>query len=93
MWNTPKYLGTVEFLNDHKLRFIPKNHMTGLTNKVPYDGTPFYMRIDCRKDPFYTQLTGPNDAGGGIIPISPSRLNMISSVASENGLCCMDLSS
>jgi len=61
VWNTPKYLGTVEFLPDHKLKFTSKNHMTGLTNKVPYDGTPWYMRIDCRKDPFYTQLTGPDD--------------------------------
>jgi len=61
VWNTPKYLGTVKFLDDHKLQYIPKNNMTGLTNKIPYDGTPFYMRVDGLKDPFYQQLTGPAD--------------------------------
>ncbi|MGD0337294.1 MAG: sugar-binding protein [Bacteroidota bacterium] len=59
-WETPKYLGTVKFLADHKLQFIPTNNMTGRTNPVPYDGTPFYMRIDALKDPFYYSLTGPN---------------------------------
>jgi len=61
VWNTPKYLGTVKFLPDHKLQFIPSNHMTGVTNPVPYDGTPFYLSIDGKKDPFYTQLTGPDN--------------------------------
>jgi len=61
VWNTPKFLGTVEFMPDHKLAFTATNHMTGLHNPVPYDGTPWYMRVDCRKDPFYTQLTGPDN--------------------------------
>jgi hypothetical protein len=39
VWNTPKYLGTVKFLADNKLQFIPTNNMTGLTNPIPYDGT------------------------------------------------------
>jgi hypothetical protein len=60
-WNTPKYLGTVKFLANHKLQFIAKNHMTGVTNKVPYDGTPFYMRIDAKKDPFYHSLSAPDN--------------------------------
>ncbi|HDQ45544.1 MAG TPA: hypothetical protein ENN17_08630, partial [bacterium] len=61
VWNTPKYHGTVEFLADNKLKFIPTNNMTGQTNPVPYDGTPFYMRINAQKEPFYHQLTGPDD--------------------------------
>ncbi len=61
IWNTPKYLGTVKFLADNKLKFIPTNNMTGLTNTLPYDGTPFYMRIDGQIDPFYYTLTGPNN--------------------------------
>jgi len=44
VWNTPKYLGMVKFLADHRLQFIPTNHMTGVTNPVPYDGTPTYDR-------------------------------------------------
>jgi hypothetical protein len=39
VWNTPKYLGTVKFLADNKLQFIPTNSMTGVTNSVPYDGS------------------------------------------------------
>jgi len=61
VWNTPKDLGTVQFLPDNKLQFIPSNHMTGKTNRVPYDGTPFYMQVDAKRDPFYTQLSGPDD--------------------------------
>jgi hypothetical protein len=38
-WNTPKYHGTVKFLSDHKLQFIPQNNMTGVTNELPYDGS------------------------------------------------------
>jgi len=56
VWNTPKYLGTVKLLADHKLQFVAKNHMTGLTNPIPYDGTPFYANIDALKDPVYTGL-------------------------------------
>jgi len=61
MWNTPKYLGTVKLLEDHKLQFNPTNNMTGVSNEVPYDGTPFYMRIDAVKDPFFYTLDGPDD--------------------------------
>ncbi len=61
VWNTPKYEGTVKFLADNKLQFIPSNNMTGVTNEVPYDGTPFYMRIDGQKDPFYWGLAGPDE--------------------------------
>jgi len=38
-WNTPKYLGTVKFLSDYRLQFIPENNMTGVRNDLPYDGT------------------------------------------------------
>ncbi|MBN2000611.1 choice-of-anchor D domain-containing protein [candidate division KSB1 bacterium] len=61
VWNTAKYTGTVKFLADNKLQFTPTNNVTGKTNPVPYDGTPFYMRIDGRKDPFYHSLTSPAD--------------------------------
>jgi hypothetical protein len=61
VWNTPKYLGTVKFLPDNKLQFIPKNNMTDRTNPVPYDGTPFFVAIDGNKDPVYTALRGPDD--------------------------------
>jgi hypothetical protein len=40
-WNTPKYLGTVKFLTDHKLQFTARNNMTGETNPVPYDGSDY----------------------------------------------------
>src|SRR3989304_2448558 len=59
IWNTPKFLGTVKFLAGNKLELTAKNNMTGLTNKVPFDGTPFYMRIDALRDPFYNSLAGP----------------------------------
>jgi hypothetical protein len=59
VWDTPKYLGTVKLLDDNKLDFIPTNNMTSVTNPTPYDGTPFYMRIDGNKDPFYNALTLP----------------------------------
>ncbi|HDQ44091.1 MAG TPA: T9SS type A sorting domain-containing protein, partial [bacterium] len=45
-WNTPKYLGTVEFLADNKLKFIPTNNMTGKTNPVPYDGSDYDSAVD-----------------------------------------------
>jgi hypothetical protein len=43
------------------MQFIAKNNITGVENKVPYDGTPFYMRIDGQKDPFYYSLTNPSN--------------------------------
>jgi hypothetical protein len=62
VWNTPKYHGTVKFLDGNKLQFIPQNNVaTNRINKIPYDGTPFFMRIDGRKDPFFASLAGPND--------------------------------
>ncbi len=61
VWNQPKYLGTVEFLPDNKLKYIPQNNVAARSNAVPYDGTPFYMRIDGKKDPFYTLLAGPDE--------------------------------
>ncbi|MCF8262077.1 MAG: T9SS type A sorting domain-containing protein [Melioribacteraceae bacterium] len=36
IWNTVKYLGTVEFLADNKVKFIPTNNMTGVTNTLSY---------------------------------------------------------
>ena len=41
VYNTPKYLGTVKFLADNKLQFIPTNNMTGRTNPIPYDGSDY----------------------------------------------------
>ncbi|MBN2200957.1 T9SS type A sorting domain-containing protein [bacterium] len=61
VWNQPKYLGTVEFLPDNKLKYVPQNAVAARSNAVPYDGTPFYMRIDGKKDPFYTLLSGPDE--------------------------------
>ncbi len=65
-WETPKYLGTVKFLVDNKLQFIPTNNMTGTTNPIPYDGSAYPpttapIVVDGLKDSFYTTLTGPND--------------------------------
>jgi hypothetical protein len=45
VWNTPKYLGTVKFLAENKLQFIPSNTMTGITNPVPYDGSDYLTGI------------------------------------------------
>jgi len=61
VWNTPGYLGTVKFLADNKLQFIPTNNITGETNPVPFDGTPFFINVDAQKDPVYRALLGPDD--------------------------------
>jgi L-ascorbate metabolism protein UlaG (beta-lactamase superfamily) len=45
VYDTPQYLGTVKFLADHKLQFIPTNAITGNSNPVPYDGSD-YSRTD-----------------------------------------------
>ena len=74
IWNTPKYHGTVKFLADNKLQFIPTNNVTGLTNPTPYDGS-FYLNVDAKKDPFYKTLTGPDDG----------YLQIRSFAASDNG--------
>ena len=39
VWNTPKYMGRVYFLDDNKLEWDPTNNMTGVENDLPYDGT------------------------------------------------------
>jgi len=39
VWDTPKYLGTIKFLPDFRLQFIPENNMTGVRNDLPYDGS------------------------------------------------------
>ena len=49
-WNTPKYLGTVKFLADHRLQFLAKNNITSVTNPVPYDGSD-YTRTGVDKTP------------------------------------------
>jgi len=61
VWNTPKYLGTAKLLADNKIDFIPSNNMTGVTNPMPYDGSPFWATIDALKDPVYTALRNPDD--------------------------------
>jgi hypothetical protein len=61
VWNNNEYLGTVKFLPDNKLQFIAVNNITGETNPVPFDGTPFFINIDGNRDAFYNTLTGPND--------------------------------
>ena len=53
VWNTPKYCGTVKFLEGNKLQFIPSNNMTGKTNEIPYDGSNY---------------TPPNAIGGVATP-------------------------
>ena len=40
-WKTPKYLGTIKFLDNNKLQFIPINNMTGTINPIPYDGSDY----------------------------------------------------
>jgi len=75
IWSTGKLHGTVKFLANNRLQFIAKNNMTGLTNPAPYDGTPFYMRIDGQKDPFFYSLAGP----------STGYLQIQSSAFSTNG--------
>ena len=45
VWDTPKYLGRVYFLDDHKLEFDPTNNMTGVENDLPYDGTPVGVEV------------------------------------------------
>jgi hypothetical protein len=46
VWNTPKYLGTVKFLGDNKLQFIPSNNMTGVYNVIPYDGRDTTVSVE-----------------------------------------------
>jgi hypothetical protein len=46
VWSTSKYLGTVKFLANNKLQFIPTNNMTGVTNLIPYDGSDILLAPD-----------------------------------------------
>ena len=62
IWNTPKYHGTVTFMKNHRLKFDATNHMTGVHNPLPFDGTvPALGVIDGKMDPFYSLLSGPDD--------------------------------
>jgi hypothetical protein len=61
VWSTNDYLGTVKFLPDNKLQFIAMNNITGETNPLPFDGTPFFINVDAQKDPVYNALLGPWD--------------------------------
>lgn len=83
IWNTPKFHGTVKFLEDNVISFIPVNNMTGETNTLPYDGSLPPIMIDAQKDPFYDGLTGPDD-GWVYIPHQQYNTNG----APENDLDC-----
>jgi hypothetical protein len=71
VWNTPKYLGTVKFLADHKLQFIARNNMTGKTNPVPYDGRDYTRtrveKVSMTHDGFSLDQNYPN-------PFNPSTM-------------------
>jgi uncharacterized protein YhbP (UPF0306 family) len=58
-WNHPEDLATAKFLAGGKLQLTAVNNIVPVTNPIPYDGTPFYIRIDGVKDPFFYSLTGP----------------------------------
>src|SRR3990172_6950219 len=70
VWNNPRMLGTIEFLADNKLKYIPQNAIDNTVVNgnaaVWYD--PSLMPagydlnvMDAKKDDFYKQLTGPDD--------------------------------
>ncbi len=61
VWNTPANLGTVKFLPDHKLQFIPASNINGATNNLPYDGTEFYIDVDGSRDRVYNVLRNPDE--------------------------------
>ena len=68
VWNTTKYLGTVRFLNENKLQFIPTNNMTGVTNPIPYDGSDYD-----RPSPVKANFSGLPRLG--IVPLSVQFTN------------------
>jgi len=68
VWNRPKYLGTVKFLNENKLQFIPTNNMTGVTNPIPYDGSDYD-----RPSPVEANFSGSPRLG--IVPLSVQFTN------------------
>ena len=41
VYKTPKFMGTVRLLPDHRVQFIPTNKITDVTNPVPYDGSDY----------------------------------------------------
>ncbi|RQW02925.1 DUF4397 domain-containing protein [candidate division KSB1 bacterium] len=64
VWNTPANHGTVTFLEDNKLKFEASSVRSGEVNPHPdwYDpATPFNIAMDAVMDPWYNQLTGPDD--------------------------------
>ncbi|HVO72383.1 MAG TPA: sugar-binding protein [Ignavibacteriaceae bacterium] len=63
VWNTPTSLGTAKFLADHKIQFIPKNTISGVENKLPYDATPFAIVVDGQKDWVFSALETPSAQG------------------------------
>jgi hypothetical protein len=77
-YRTPKYLGTVKFLSNHKLQFLAQNNMTGVTNPVPYDGSD-YTRTGVKEVPtlpaeFSLEQNYPNPFNPGTrISFSVSR--------------------
>jgi hypothetical protein len=47
VWDTPEYLGTVKFLANHRLNFIPTNNMTPWrTNLIPYNGDTLTVGVN-----------------------------------------------
>jgi hypothetical protein len=63
-WSTPAYLGTMKFLADHKLQFIPRNNITGVTNPVPYDGRDYNRSTTSQPD------ISSNPASGDYGPVN-----------------------
>jgi hypothetical protein len=77
VWNTPTSLGTAKFLADHKIQFIPKNTITGVENKLPYDATPFAIVVDAQKDWVFAALETPSAVGrdNGYLRFRPWHAN------------------
>jgi len=78
VWNTPANLGTVKFLADNKLQFIPTNNFTPAnTNPLPFDETPFYIHLDGQKDRVFFGLELPSSEGpdNGFLRLRPHHGN------------------
>ena len=64
VWNTPDNHGQVTFLEGNKLQFTPISHRSGVENPHPdwyIPGNTFMIEMDAVMDPWYNQLTGPED--------------------------------
>jgi hypothetical protein len=64
VWNTPANHGTVEFLADNKLKLVPTSTRSGVENPHPdwyLPNPPFVIAMDAIMDPWYNQLTGPDN--------------------------------